>query len=114
MASTSSWDKYWPIFDRLGFRVILHDFKGQLKSDKPVAPYTFDGHVQEAKAFFEYLNVQQVHIVGTSYGGEIAMKYAIKQPQMTQSIVVIDSVSELDEVMIRFVDSWLELCDLQD
>lgn len=114
MASTSSWDKYWPMFEKIGFKVILHDFKGQLKSSKPKGPYTFDEHVQEAKALFEHLGVHNIHLVGTSYGGEIAMKFAINESQMTQSITVIDSVSQLDEVMIHFIKNWSDLCDLQN
>ncbi|MDN5299312.1 MAG: hypothetical protein PWP51_1865 [Clostridiales bacterium] len=114
MASTSSWDALWPIFEKLGYRIILHDFKGQLKSDKPEGPYTFESHCKEAYALFQYLDVQKVHIIGTSYGGEIAMKFAIQYPEMTESISIIDSVSEIDAVMKTFLDSWSMLCDLDD
>ena len=38
MASVSSWSLLTPVFERAGFRVILHDFKGQLKSSKPAGP----------------------------------------------------------------------------
>ena len=64
MASTSSWALLYPIFERLGFRIILHDFKGQLKSDKPQGPYSFAQHCGEAKALFEYLGVEKLHLVG--------------------------------------------------
>ena len=89
MASTSSWELLYPIFERLGFRVILHDFKGQLKSDKPAGPYTFAQHCAEAKALFEHLGVKKLHLVGTSYGGEAAMKFAILYPEMVKTISVI-------------------------
>jgi len=114
MASTSSWYKYVDLFERLGYKIVLHDFKGQLKSDKTEGPYTFDEHVQEAKALFEYLNISSVQLVGTSYGGEVAMKFAITQPEMIESITIIDSVSELDEIILKFVNGWIELCDFQD
>ena len=35
MASASSWDFYSEVFVNLGFRVVLHDFKGQLMSSTP-------------------------------------------------------------------------------
>ena len=35
MASTSSWSLIYPIFEKFGFKIILHDFKGELKSKKP-------------------------------------------------------------------------------
>lgn len=114
MASVSSWSLLWPVFERAGFRVIVHDFKGQLKSDKPDGPYTFAEHCAEAKALFEYLGVEKLHLVGTSYGGEVAMKFAILYPEMVKSISVIDSVSELDPVCEGFVVGWKVLCDTKD
>ena len=114
MASTSSWAYLTPIFEKMGFRVILHDFKGQLKSSKPSGPYTFVEHCDEARALFEHLEVRQLHLVGTSYGGEIAMKFAILYPDMVKTISVIDSVSELDPVLEGFVLGWKLLCDTGD
>lgn len=114
MASTSSWYGLTPIFEKLGFKVILHDFKGQLKSDKPAGPYTFAEHAAEAKALFEHLGVEKLHIIGTSYGSEVGMKFAILYPEMVKSLSIIDGVSELDEVLKGFVDNWTILCDIND
>ncbi len=114
MASTNSWDFMWPVFEDHDFQIIRHDFRGQLKSDKPAGPYSFAMHAEDAKKLFEHLGVEQVHIIGTSYGGEVAMKFAMLYPEMTKSISIIDSVSELDEVLKGFIDSWMNLCDLKD
>ena len=114
MASTSSWAYLTPVFVKMGFRVILHDFKGQLKSSKPSGPYTFAEHCDEARALFEHLGVKQLHLVGTSYGGEIAMNFAVLYPEMVKTISVIDSVSELDSVLEGFVLGWKALCDIGD
>ncbi|MFA5524354.1 MAG: alpha/beta hydrolase [Tissierellales bacterium] len=114
MASTNSWDLISPIFEKLGFKVILHDFKGQLKSDKPAGPYTFAEHSTEAKALFEHLGVEKIHLVGTSYGSEVAMKFAILFPDMVESLSIICGVSEIDEVLKGFIDNWEILCDLND
>ncbi len=114
MASVSSWALLYPIFERAGFRVVLHDFKGQVKSDKPEGPYTFAQHCAETKALLEHLGVEKVHLVGTSYGGETAMKFAALYPEMTKTISVIDSLSELDEVCKGFVTNWKTLCDTGD
>ena len=114
MASTSSWKYLYPIFEKLDFRIILHDFKGQLKSDKPKGPYSFKEHCEEAKALFEHLGIEKLHLVGTSYGGEVAMKFATLYSEMVKSISVINSVSELDPVLEGFVVSWKMLCDTKD
>lgn len=114
MASTSSWGLLYPIFEKMGYKIILHDFKGQLKSDKPKGPYTFEEHVLEAKALFDFLGVKKVNIVGTSYGGEIGMKFAYMFPKMTNSLTLIDSVSELNEIVKGFVLGWKVFCDTND
>lgn len=114
MASAASWALLRPVFERAGFRVILHDFKGQLKSGKPQGPYTFEEHCREAAALFRHLGVERLHLVGTSYGGEVALKFAVLFPEMTKSISVIDSVSELDPVLEGFVLGWKTLCDTGD
>ncbi|MDL2323946.1 alpha/beta hydrolase [Ruminococcaceae bacterium OttesenSCG-928-A16] len=114
MASVSSWQYLWPVFEKLGYRVVLHDFKGQLMSSKPEGPYSFAQHAAEAKALFKHLGTGPVHIIGTSYGGEVAMRFAINHPEMVHSISLIDSVSELDPVLTSFVESWKLLCDIGD
>jgi 3-oxoadipate enol-lactonase len=114
MASVSSWYPMIPVFEKMGFKIILHDFKGQMKSDKPEGTYTFAQHAAEAAALFRHLSVEHAHVIGTSYGGEVAMKLAIRHPEVVDSISLIDSVSELDEVVKGFVLSWKTLCDTGD
>lgn len=114
MASTSSWAYQVPIFEKLGYRIILHDFKGQTMSDKPDGEYTFKQHAEEAKALFDYLKVKKLHIIGTSYGGEVALRFAIDFPDYTKSIALIDSVSELDETLKLLVSGWKTFANIDD
>lgn len=106
MASTNSWYVLAKPFEDMGYRVILHDFKGQLKSDKPEGPYSFKEHAEELEALLAHLGVSSAHFVGTSYGGEVAMKYATLHGDRMKSMVIIDSTAELDPVMKSFISSW--------
>ena len=114
MASTSSWGYQSSLFARMGYRVVLHDFKGQLLSEKPQGPYTFHEHAAEALELFDFLGVQNPHLVGTSYGGEIALRFAIDFPDRVKTLSVIDSVSELDEVLKLFIVQWRALAEEGD
>lgn len=117
MASASSWSFTSPLFERFGFRVIRHDFMGQLLSDKPVPEsgiYSFAEHARQTRALLDMLGVKSAHLIGTSYGGEVAMKFAAAYPSSAKTISIIDSVSELDEVCRMFVESWKTLCDCGD
>jgi pimeloyl-ACP methyl ester carboxylesterase len=78
-----------PVFEKMGFKIILRDFKGQMKSGKSAGIYFFAQHA--AEALFRYLSVEHVYVIGTSYGGESTMKLAIRYPEITDSISIIDS-----------------------
>lgn len=107
MASTNSWYTLSKPLEELGYRVLLHDFKGQLKSDKPEGPYSFLDHAKELLALLDHLNIHKAHVIGTSYGGEVALRFATAHPERMDSMVVIDSTSELTGVCQGFVSSWM-------
>lgn len=114
MASTNSWYQIIKPFIELGYRIILHDFKGQLKSDKPKGPYTFEEHVNETLAILDELDIKSAHFVGTSYGGEVALNIGFRHPEIVKSLVIIDSVSETNQEMINEVNTWIDLCEKKD
>ncbi len=114
MASTNSWYGLSRIFEDLGFKVVLHDFKGQLKSDKPLGEYTFREHARETLKLLEHLNIEKAHLIGTSYGGEVGMKFAALYPESTLSLSIIDSVSETDSIMEYLIDTWISAAEAGD
>lgn len=110
MASTNSWYTLMKYFVKNDFRVVLHDFKGQLKSDKPDGPYTFKEHAEETIMILQQLGIHQAHFVGTSYGGEVALNIGFRYPQFVKSLMIIDSTSEIDQKMRSEIERWIELC----
>lgn len=114
MASTSSWYGFMKYFVKNDFRVVLHDFKGQLKSDKPEGPYTFREHAEETIMILKQLGIHQAHFVGTSYGGEVALTIGFRYPEYVKSLVIIDSTSEIDGKMKTEIERWIELCQAKD
>lgn len=114
MASTNSWVNQISLFEKLDFRIVLHDFKGQLLSDKPSGPYTFSEHAEETKALLEHLKIDRAHFIGTSYGGEVALKFAMIYQEMVETIAVINSVTQLDEVLKFFIKGWKALAEAKD
>ena len=110
MSTTSSWELLYPLFLRMGWRVVLHDYKGQLMSDKPAGPYTFKEHADEAKALFEYIGLKQVHVIGTSYGGRVAMEFALLYPEAVLSMSIISSLSESDVYIDTLIAGWIKTC----
>jgi 3-oxoadipate enol-lactonase len=91
-----------------GTPCVCHDFRGQTLSDKPAGPYSLEIHADDLAALLDGLGIARGHIVGTSYGSEVAMEFAIKYPERCASLMVIDGVSELDAVLEGAAISWME------
>lgn len=106
MASTNSWSYQVPVFEKMGYKIILHDFRGQMRSDKPEGPYSFKTHAEDTIALLNFLEVKSAHLIGTSYGGEVGMQIAIVSPNLVKSLSVVNSVSELDEKLRVMVKGW--------
>lgn len=111
MASTSSWIYQYNELKKADYKIVLHDFVGQLKSDKFDGVYSFEKHVEDVRQLLIHLGVKKPHLIGTSYGGEVALKYALMYPDEMKSITIIDSVSEVDDKMVRSVEEWIDLAE---
>ena len=101
---------HWkPVTERLaaaGWRVLAHDMRGQLLSDKP-GEYTLEGHARDLAALMDRLGLPRLHILGTSYGAEVGLTFARDYPDRVESLVLVDGVSETDALLRATVDSWI-------
>lgn len=105
MMSTESWLFQTPEFSKR-YRVLLHDFRGQGRSSGPDEPYTFDQHCQELKSLLDALGIRQAHFIGTSYGSEVGMMFAVNHPEYIQSLTICAGVSESNALLRAHIDSW--------
>ncbi len=87
-------------------RDVLHDFRDQLRSEKADAPYDMLRHAHELASLLDRLEIESAALIGTSYGAEVAMLFALQYPERCRSLVLIDGVSEMDEVLSAAVESW--------
>lgn len=93
---------------RSRYSCVLHDMRGQLKSDKP-SNISLDDHVEDLRALLDHLNIDQCHLVGTSYGGEVGLLFALAHPQRVQSLAVISAVSELGPRLRQQTEVWASI-----
>lgn len=106
---------HWkPMMDAMGkgWRFLCHDMRGQTLSEKPGGEYSMETHAEDLATLMDSLKLDRAHIIGTSYGSEVGMAFAILHPEKTSSLTVIDGVSELDPVLAAVADSWIAAAKL--
>jgi len=76
-----------------GRRAIFYDQLGCGKSDLPddTSLWTVDTFVEEVGVVREHLALDRLHIFGNSWGGMLAMEYALTQPDGVASMIVASS-----------------------
>lgn len=96
------------------YRILQYDCRGQGRSDHPDGPYSMDLHADDLAALLTGLGYRKAHVAGISYGGEVAQAFALKYPEMTQSLILADTVSEVGPELRVTVSSWLNAARLRD
>lgn len=76
-------------------RVVRYDKRGHGLSDLTPGPYTIDMLSDDAIAICEALDLRDVTFVGLSIGGLIAQSFAIKRPDLTKALVLMDTAAKI-------------------
>jgi pimeloyl-ACP methyl ester carboxylesterase len=89
-SSTYSWKD---VFDPLSknFHVIAVDLKGFGFSGKPDGDYTRRAQAELVAHLLDYLKIEKAWLCGNSMGGEVALNFAVQNPQRVEGLILIDS-----------------------
>ncbi len=84
-----SWEPQVRFFTRR-YRVITYSARGYLPSDVPTdeSSYSQDQAVDDLRGLLEHLGIEKAHIGGLSMGGNVALNFGLKHPDMARSLVV--------------------------
>ena len=88
------------------FRVLQYDCRGQGLSDHPDGPYSMRQHADDLSALVDTLSIERAHVLGISYGGEVAQAFALAHPSRVRSLVLADTVSEVGPELRLIVEGW--------
>lgn len=79
--------------DRL--QLVYFDHRGQGRSLRgPKETYTLENNVEDMEALRQHLGLDKIVVLGTSYGGMVALSYAVRYPEMVESLIVIASAAD--------------------
>jgi pimeloyl-ACP methyl ester carboxylesterase len=81
-------------------RVVTVDLRGHGASDAPEQDYTLHGFAEDLAWLCSELDLRRPIMVGHSMGGNIALEFAARFPDLTRGIVLIDSALFLPANMV--------------
>jgi proline iminopeptidase len=80
-----------------GYRVVAFDQLGTGASDRPTDPalWTIARYVEETEAVRAALGLGKVHLLGHSWGGWLAIEYALTYPDALKTLILEDTAADL-------------------
>jgi len=105
MMSTLSWQPFETCFTREN-RLILLDLLDQGQSDKYECEYDQSVQVEVVRALLDHLGVEKVSIMGTSYGGEVALQFAVKYLDRVEKLVLANTVARTNAWLREIGEAW--------
>ena len=113
MMNTVSWMDFIPQFaDK--FRLILLDFRDQGRSSKLPEGYDNAIHAEDLLELLDELKLDRVHMVGTSYGGQVALKFALKYQDRLKTLILPHTISWIPNQLKAIGEGWEEAAQLYD
>jgi 3-oxoadipate enol-lactonase len=100
---------FWrPVAERLaaGATVLAHDCRGHGRSGKPAGPYTVELFADDLADLFDHLGWRSAVVAGASMGGCVSLAFAIRHPQRTLGLGLIDTTACYDAM-----PAWIERAD---
>jgi proline iminopeptidase len=95
-----------PDLDRLadGFRLIYYDQRGRGKSAQTVspAPVTIHSEMADLEMLRAALGLEQVALLGHSWGGLLAMEYALRYPERVSHLILLNTAPASHDDCVLF------------
>ena len=85
---SDSWVEAAVLLAQDGFWVIVPDMPGFGKSETPQRPWNVDDYVDWVKSFADELKLGKFILMGHSFGGQVATKFAAKHPDKVNALVL--------------------------
>jgi proline iminopeptidase len=84
-----------------GYRVVAFDQLGTGQSSRPTDPalWTIERYVEETETVRRALGLGKVHFLGHSWGGWLAIDYALTYPEAIKTLILEDTVADMPHLI---------------
>jgi len=78
-------------------RLLYYDHRANGRSGRPpLETLTFEHQCADADALREHLGFEEIAVLGFSYGGFVALEYALRYPQRLKRLILVDTAATFD------------------
>ena len=78
-------------------RVVMYDQLGCGRSDRPEVEWSLAIFTEELEHLREQLGLERIHLLGTSWGGMLALEHALEHPESVRGLVLSSTLASADE-----------------
>ena len=105
MMSCRSWAEFVEPFSRDN-RLILLDFLDQGQSARMDGPYDQGIQAQVVLALLDHLSIDRACVLGISYGGEVALRFAIAHGERVERLLLFNTTARTGPWLGDIGDAW--------
>lgn len=89
------WTGYAAKLATRGYRVLAYDMVGQGQSAKPALGTALAAHADILAALLDHVGAPRTHLAGISFGGVVALDFAIRHGERLSSLTLMSCFAEL-------------------
>jgi proline iminopeptidase len=82
-------------------RIVLYDQLGCGRSDRPEHEWSLAVFTEELDRLREHLDLDRVHLLGTSWGGMLALEHAFAHPESVHGLILSSTLACADEWVVE-------------
>ena len=95
LSTREGWRSQIPLLAQ-HFTVLAYDFRGLGDSDRGSEPLGVDTFVRDLEELLRQLGIAQTTLMGISLGGFVAQEFALRNPDVVSSLVLVSTASRID------------------
>ena len=113
MMNATSWAQHIPVLEK-HVRLVILDLRDQGRSEKAKSEYRLEAHVPDVIGLLDELGLESAHLIGLSYGGQVAQRVAVAHPERVRTLVLANVNHYITNHLAEIGRAWEVAADLND